>query len=104
VTLTWRTVGEGSHETGLALGASGASNGTEALRNDTFAAPGVGGEGLFVVDPESELNVSATNLIASGGEEDIGGNAGDMGEITVAIDHSNYATVSSGSEVTVTPQ
>jgi hypothetical protein len=96
-------IGEGTDEHAMVLGEDGLDDAIATLRNDTIAALGSGGQGLLALDPVSDMTMTVTNTIARGALFDVGGEAGNEGDITITLDHSNYATVSGSSGITITP-
>ncbi|HVW46422.1 MAG TPA: hypothetical protein VHA76_05170 [Solirubrobacterales bacterium] len=69
---------------------------TVTLRNDTAIAAGPESVGIFaeLESSTADLTVSATNVIVHGGTDDIGAvGGGGSSKMTVALAHSDYATV-----------
>jgi hypothetical protein len=82
-------------------------SGTIVLRNDTLVAAGKSAEGLYLVSENygsasvaTQLTIAATNVIASGPQEDVllstQGNPGYPHSLTATFSHSNYAKFDAG--------
>jgi hypothetical protein len=74
-----------------------------ALRNDSFEAPAQGSFGISVSSEAVATEVSATNVIAHGAFRDLDAFQVNGGSVTLALSHSNYATVQSESGTSITP-
>ena len=89
-------IGDAPYDVGLwsqnnALGAD-----QLVLRNDTLESP-TGYDGLQVnADNGAELNATATNMIISGGSEDIDAYDDATSSLNLTVDHSDYRTVDTG--------
>jgi hypothetical protein len=82
-------------------GSSAVANVT--LRNDTFEAPAQGSFGIAASSEGIATDVSATNVIAHGAFRDLDAFQVNDASVTLALDHSNYATVQSESGTSITP-
>jgi hypothetical protein len=72
------------------------------LRNDTLYATGLNARGIEYSIGGFTVSVGATNVIAHGDDFDVLANQFNGGSASVALDHSNYATVSQGGGATAT--
>jgi hypothetical protein len=83
---------------GIGLNLSAAGNRNATLRNVTAVAVGAGSDGMRFGYVGGSFDVSARNVIASGTDRDV--RAGD--DVSVDLDHSNYATTSTSGTATIT--